>query len=189
MTNSNSIAAACNQRIEGLKKHVTAKTEILINGESSSLAQTIAIYQGSLDARSALKAARNQAEVALQEWNAAEATRSSMDAGLKQWVFAKFGPSSQEAKDMGFTPRKVGKKSVATKNGAVEQSAATREARHTMGKKQKARIKGTVVVPTAPAAPATSEAPVAQAAAASQPVVAAVPSNGAAAVAANGAAH
>ena len=154
--NSNSIAAACNQRIEGLKKHVTAKTEILINGASMSLANVLRDLPGvSLGARSALTAARNQAEVALQEWNAAEATRSSTDQALKQWVFLKFGPSSQEAKDMGYTPRKVGKPSVATKNVANQQSLATRVARHTKGKKQKASIKGTILAPTAPAEPAT----------------------------------
>lgn len=44
---------------------------------------------------------------------------------------------------------------------AIAQADATRQARHTMGKKQKAAIKGTVAPPAAapaPAAPAASPA-------------------------------
>jgi hypothetical protein len=84
-----------------------------------------------------------------------------MDPQLKQWAFAKFGASSQAAKDMGFAPRKVAKRTVETKQHAVQQSIATREARHTMGKKQRSRIKGVVVAPIAPAEPAVVEAPAA----------------------------
>ena len=60
---------------------------------------------------------------------------------------------------MGFAPAKTGTKDVATKQAAVAQMKATREARHTMGRKQKAGIKGVVLPPSAPAAPATNPAP------------------------------
>ena len=39
---------------------------------------------------------------------------------------------------------KTTKKTVATKAEAIQKTDATREARHTMGPKQKAQIKGTV---------------------------------------------
>ncbi|HEY2515741.1 MAG TPA: hypothetical protein VGI39_32955, partial [Polyangiaceae bacterium] len=101
------------------------------------------------------------------------------DPALKNWVFAKFGSTSQEAKDMGFLPRKRGVADTKAKYQATLQSEATREARHTMGKKQKQKIKGTIVVPTEPAAPATT-APAGSAPANATAQVTAAP-NGAAA--------
>ncbi|HEY2512640.1 MAG TPA: hypothetical protein VGI39_17355, partial [Polyangiaceae bacterium] len=62
--------------------------------------------------------------------------------------------------EFGFLPAKVGEKSAETKALAVQKSQATRDARGTKGKRQKEKIKGTIVVPAVPAEPAVS-APVA----------------------------
>ena len=82
--------------------------------------------------------------------------RLATDKGLKAWVVSQFGADSQEAKEFGFLPAKSTPKSAATKAQAVAKSLATRQARHTMGRKQKKGIKGTVVAPAAPAVPATT---------------------------------
>jgi hypothetical protein len=183
------IIDTASQRITGLQKHVSPKAQITIRRKSLKLAQLIATYQTLLDSRTTLNSKRAETKVAQQGYHAANAAKSALDKGLRAWVEATYGLDSQEARDMGFQPAKVGKKSVATKNEAVQQSLATREARHTMGKKQRAHIKGTVVAPTAPAEPATHEAPVAQAAVAPQTATVATPNDGAAAGAVNGAAH
>jgi hypothetical protein len=63
---------------------------------------------------------------------------------------------------------------VATKAKAVEQALATREARHTMGKKQKQSIKGVVpstAAPVATPAQVTQAPQPAQTAPAPQPVL------------------
>ena len=153
---SSKVNDSCNQRIRGLGEHIAANDPILIEGKSMTLAQVIAVYQASLDTHDALVKKRNETKVALEAWQAAEASRTATDAALKNWVFAKFGPTSQEAKDIGFLPRKKAVATTKTKYQATLQSSATREARHTMSPKAKQKIKGTTVVPTEPAAPATT---------------------------------
>ncbi len=64
---------------------------------------------------------------------------------------------------------------------AVQLSLATREARHTMGKKQKKDVKGTLVAPAAPADPASTAPP--------SPSNGIANTNGASASLLNGAAH
>src|ERR1700722_11983686 len=148
--NTTKIADTSSKRISGLTKHVSAKTGISINQESMKLSDVVAVYQATIDARTALQSQRDAAKIALQNWEEANASQSSIDKGLKSWVDVTYGLDSQEARDMGFAPRKIGTKTVATKQAAVDQAEATRAARHTMGKRQKADIKGVVVSPSAP---------------------------------------
>jgi hypothetical protein len=57
--------------------------------------------------------------------------------------------------DFGYTPRKKVVKTVATKSTAVAKSLATREARHTMGSRQKAKVKGALPATAAEGATAS----------------------------------
>jgi hypothetical protein len=61
-----------------------------------------------------------------------------------------FGKASPVLGDFGYTTKTAQKPSAAIKAVAVEKRAATRAARHTQGKRQKAKITGTppVVVPS-----------------------------------------
>ena len=86
----------------------------------------------------------------------AESARLEADTALEAWVIQEFGAGSQQALDFGFAPPKKAVRTVEEKAQAKVRAKATRAARHTMGSQQKKLIKGTVVVPTAPAAPATS---------------------------------
>jgi hypothetical protein len=139
------IVDACAQRLNALKKHVALKTEIPIDGTAYELADVIDVFQSNLDAHAEVTAARAQLKAALAKRKAIEETRRSIDDGLKAWVAGRFGANSQQAHEFGYPPRKAAKKDAETKWHAVEQSRATREARHTMGKNQRERIKGTVV--------------------------------------------
>jgi hypothetical protein len=177
--NHSAIVDTCKQRIEGLNEHVPAKTEIDVAGKSMTLAQVTSIYQATLDAQSALKSKRAAAKVAFEEWKAAEATCRSTDKALKGWVANKFGPSSQEAQDIGFPPPKATKLKTEAALLKTQRLRATREARGTMGKKERLKIKGTVPS-TAPTASAPNPAPVAQATPAPEPASTATTANGAA---------
>ena len=97
-----------------------------------------------------------------------------------------------EAHDFGYSARKVASTSAATKANAVLLNLATRKARGTMGKKEKLKIKGTLVIPTEaahapppivsppPPAPAVAPpAPVAVVAPLAPPSPAPAPTNGA----------
>jgi hypothetical protein len=145
------IVDACSQRINALKKYVTPKTEIPIDGTPYKLAEVLDVFQGSLDARAEVTAKRSQLKASLSKRKEIEDTRRAIDVGLKAWVASQFGANSQQAHEFGFPPRKAAKKDIETKWHAVEQSRATREARHTMGKNQKEKVKG-AVVQMAPAA-------------------------------------
>jgi hypothetical protein len=80
--------------------------------------------------------------------------RRAADRALKPWVVNEFGAESQQAHDFGFPPAKAPTRSVENKAEAKALAEATRKARHTMGSRQKEKVRGTIGVPTEPAAPA-----------------------------------
>jgi hypothetical protein len=170
------IVATCNQRILALNKFVTAKTPMVINGQSMKPSDLIAVYQDTLDTRSTVETQRAAYEQALQARERANTARLAIDEGLKAWVANQFGPVTQTVSEFGFSPRKARAKSAQTKADAVVKLRATRKARNTMGKRQKAGIKGTVPTPTAPAEPAIT-APAATAAASAPAVVTNAPTS------------
>ena len=150
------IVSMCNQRLIALNKFVKTKTAMTVSGKQMKLADLVAIYQASIDTRAALIPQRAAFNKALAARNSAEVTRQATDKALKAWVVNEFGADSTEAEEFGFLPPKVGAKSASTVAQAVEKSLATRKARGTGGKRQKEKIKGTVLVPAAPAEPAVT---------------------------------
>jgi hypothetical protein len=148
---------ACTKRLTALKEHVgSSKGTIAMNGEDLKVSDVVAIYQDCLDSRTELTKSRTQVKAAMAAKAKAEQARVAADKALSAWVTTKFGAGSQEALNFGFAPRKVAARTVDTMAKAAAQAKATRKARHTMGKKQRKSIKGTVVAPTAPADPATN---------------------------------
>jgi hypothetical protein len=137
--NNATVVDTCTKRLNALKEHVgNSKGTISMNGEDRKVADVIAIYQGCLDSRAALAKSRTQVKSALAAKVEAEQARIAADKALSAWVTTKFGAGSQTALDFGFAPRKAANVKVDTKAKALAQSKATRAARHTMGKKQKA---------------------------------------------------
>ena len=148
----------CAARLKALNAYVkssSAKT-ISVNGTTYKASDVIAMYQACLDARATLDTQRAQVKATQKVRAAAETQRRAADRALKPWVINQFGADSQEATDFGFPPAKKATRSVENKTNAVALSKATRAARHTMGKVQKEKIKGTIVVPAAPAEPAVT---------------------------------
>jgi hypothetical protein len=153
--NNAKIIEQSSQRLKALRKHVTAtKATMTVDGQPYKLADLIAAYQDAIDTREALIEHRAAFDKALAARDSADLTRLTIDQGLRAWVATQFGARSTQAQEFGFLPRKVGTVSVKTKSHAVDQSLATREARGTKGKREKAKIKGVVTV-AAPAVPAT----------------------------------
>jgi len=167
--NNATVVDTCTKRLNALKEYAGNKGTIPMNGQDLKISDVLAIYQGCLDSRAALAKSRTQVKASLATKTSAEQARVDADVALGAWVITKFGAGSQQALDFGFTPRKQAERTVVSKAKAAAQGLATRAARHTMGKKQKKLIKGTVIAPTAPAAPATNTP--AGASPASQPAV------------------
>ncbi|MGO9714462.1 MAG: hypothetical protein ACLQBL_36785 [Polyangiaceae bacterium] len=195
--NNAAVVDACTQRLNALKQYVTSsKATVPINGVQTKVSDLIATYQNCLTTRATLNTQRAQVKATLATRTTAEAGRRAADRALKPWVINMYGADSQQAHDFGFPPPKAPVRSAEEKADAAALALATRAARHTMGAKQRKKVKGTISVPTAPAAPAitvqaapsaastpnqtttTSATPVAPAAA-SQPTIA-TPQNGAA---------
>jgi hypothetical protein len=159
--NNDAIVNLITKRINGVQKYLkTEKVDIPVQGTLLKPASLTKLYQTSLDARAAVTAGHATYRGALKDREAAEADRLAADESLKGWVLARFGAGSVEASEFGFAPRKTPVVSAQTRAAAVVQNKATRDARGTMGKKEKLKIKGVVPTPTAPAAPAVASASV-----------------------------
>ncbi len=113
--------------------------------------------QAHVDTMTSLTAARAKAS---QLHDVDESQRTETDAILtcvRNYAAGLFGENSPEFASFGFLPKKVAQRTLESKTDAAEKVRATRVARHTMGKRQKAAIHG--VVATAPAAIAPSASP------------------------------
>jgi hypothetical protein len=158
------------QVIAGIQKYYVSLPAMSLGGTSYTPGELIGLLQKGLDAA-------KQTSTAREAWMAYVQTERNTLAGLapvlryiRAFVVAQFGDtqdSSQKLGDFGFTPRKVRSKKVKVKAAAADKVLATRKARSTLGKNQKAKIKGTAApqptqvgsTATAPATPAASPAP------------------------------
>ncbi len=149
--------------IQGTDRHLSTLTTLTFLGATYTPASLKAVFQTDIDAINAVEAAHTQwrQEVATQKTT--RATTRAVRKALKSYLLGTFGPAAVGIlQDFGFTPPKPpGKKTVASKSEALVKAAATREARHTMGKTQKKSVKGNVtgviVTPVTAAPPVAHE--------------------------------
>lgn len=133
------------RRLEAMKKHLAGrKVTIPLAGKLLTPAQVTAIFQESLDAQAAVAQKLAAYKGALTDRDAAEKRRLAADEAMKNWVLQLFGDGSVEANEFGYAARKKPEISTEDLAKAVELRRATREARGTMGKKQKRKIRGVV---------------------------------------------
>jgi hypothetical protein len=76
--------------------------------------------------------------------HAQRADMKQLLAGIRNHAEALYGELSPEFASFGFKPRKTPQRTVESKQQAAEKLRATRAARHTMGKRQRAAIHGVV---------------------------------------------
>jgi hypothetical protein len=160
----------------GLQEYLATKT-LVLNGKPVKCSDVVATLQQQVT----LQAQTAAAHKAWQEAVAAERAQYTTDVRalfvqIRMYVAAQYGVGSTEYRAMGFALPKTPQKTAVTKAQAVLQSAATRKARNTMGRKQKLAIRG--VVPSASIAPAsaTTATPASAAASTSAPNGTATPS-------------
>jgi hypothetical protein len=165
MSNINRTAQQDSARklLAGINSNLPAQTTVTLAGTqytrdtlTASVQQDIDIADAATNARKAFFNAAAMARERLQE-------RKPFYKGLQSYVENMFTDPNVIA-EFGFALRKAGTQDTTTKVAAVQKRAATRQARHTMGKNQKAGIKGNVtgvsVTPiTEPAAPVVAPAP------------------------------
>jgi|CZKU01.1.fsa_nt_gi hypothetical protein len=151
--------------IAGFIKHASGLTSMAILGATQTTKDIVATLQSRIDSARAVDTTRAAWQVAVQADRALRDKTKTFVSVVKQSLLATFAGQLDALADFGLTARHVHVATPAEKLAAAAKAKATREARHTMGSKQKAAIKGTVT----PTAPATSS-PTAPAPSPVQPV-------------------
>jgi hypothetical protein len=135
---------------------------VVVGGKRKTTATLAAEYQEHLDVEAELVALRTQLHATLTRARALRKASNANTLAVRTYAVAVLGETSVEFAALGFEPHKVGKPTIATKLVAIAKSHATREARHTLGARQKAAIHG-AVAPTPPApTPIPAPAPAAE---------------------------
>jgi hypothetical protein len=144
------------QAIAGMQKHFASTPTFVLDGAPTTPTDAIATLQGANDAIDRAAAAEKAFHDAVTAKNAAIAKGSALVGALKTLVKSQVGSTQGVLNDFGFSNPARQTPDEATKAAAVVKRAATRAARHTMGKRQKAPIKG-VVQATPGAAPTATK--------------------------------
>jgi len=142
------------QAIAGIRKHFASAPTMVLGGTPTTPNDAIATLQGSIDAIDAASASEQAFHGAVAAQHAAIAKGSGLLTDLKTLVKSQLGSSEGVLGEFGFTTPSRQTPDEATKAAAVAKRAATRAARHTLGKRQKLAVKGDVK--GADATPATS---------------------------------
>ena len=172
-------ALALNQKIsEGVDKYFSKVKSITIDGTTVTPKSLKEVLNAENVAAKAVDSSRAQYLDDVVTHRTAGVAAQNLRARLKAYILVSYGKKAVKVLgDFGMSaPKPTNNKSAATKAKAVEQSLATREARHTMGKTQKLAIKGVVPSTATAAETPSSSAPAAtpvQVAQAPEPVQAA----------------
>jgi hypothetical protein len=142
--NRSSRQTADQKLIDGFTKHGAKLATLVIGGTSYKTADVITIMQGLVNSANAVVASRATWQAAVVADSAGRTKEKAFISGVRQSLFVAFGGAIDTLADFGLTPHKA--RTALTpeeKQAAAAKGKATRAARHTMGRKQKAQIKGT----------------------------------------------
>jgi hypothetical protein len=136
------------QAIAGVKKHFASTPSLVLDGSPTTPNDVIAALQAAIDAVDAAAAAGKVFHDVTAAQHAAIAKGNAVLKALKMLVNNQLGGAEGVLGDFGFQAPKRKTPDEATKAEAVAKRAATRAARHTMGKRQKAKVKGQPPTPS-----------------------------------------
>lgn len=153
--NKNTALVLDQQNITGIDKYLASLVTLSLAGNNITPALLKAVFQGDIDATLAVDATEAELKQLRAKQKQARKAAITSRKDLKSYILGNYGATAvQMLKDFGFSePKPRGVKTVASKAQAIAQAKATRTARHTMGSKQRARIKGAPVQPPPPALP------------------------------------
>jgi hypothetical protein len=142
-TNRNTIQARDAQIIAGIGKRLQNVPTVLLSGTAYTPAQLSALFQSQLTLATNIAALRAQLTDAVQTDRVLTKQLNALAKSLKGYVENTFGNTSTALGDFGYSPTKApGPKDPVTKVVAAAKARATREARGTMGSREKEQIKG-----------------------------------------------
>ena len=141
--------------VEGLRKHFASTTTVVVRGTSYSPDELAKVLEDLANVYQAVFDAKSKAHDAILTARAASKGAGLIARAFRGLVYASFKDAGDLA-DFGLTPRKTrAPATVEQLQVAAEKRRATRAARHTLGKRQKAAIKGVVPPPTVTPSSAT----------------------------------
>jgi len=147
--------AADLKAIAGVDKYFSNVGTLTIEGAALTPTQLKAVFQAEIDTVKAADLAHAAFTGQVADAHKARAKAGDLRRALRSYILATFGPTAKQMlEEFGMKVPAPKSTPVKTKAQAVENAAATRKARHTMGSKQKQAIKGT----QAPETPATPKA-------------------------------
>ena len=161
MTGKNTDVALAKQLVAGTTKHFSTVSSLAFGNGSFTPAQVEAFLQTLIDLRTAVQGAQAVAKAKIVAEAAQAPSLRSQMAAFVAYVKATFGSSPDALADFGLKPKKTRTPlTIDQLAAAAAKRAATRAARHTMGPKEKSKVKGTITTivsqPTAPAPVAPS---------------------------------
>lgn len=150
-TSANTIATTRNKQqaallklIGGLEKHTQDLASLIIGGTTYKNADLQTALQARLNAMAPVEVAKAQWQAAVQADYAERAKTKALLAGLRQALLVVYAGSTDKLADFGLVGRKPANVTPTARVAAAQKAKATRAARHTLGKNQKAGIKGDV---------------------------------------------
>jgi hypothetical protein len=150
-TNSATRQSNYKQRVQAIQKYLSGEKSIILAGSTYTPADLMKFYEDWAALVGPVLAAHTQWKEAVVKRDTALHAVEAIDLALRDWLDGRFGRSSTVLADFGLAIAKKAKVGVKIKTQAVAKGAATRAARHTMGKRQKKAVKG-----AAPASPVAS---------------------------------
>lgn len=145
ITNRINQETADQKLIDGFTKHSATLSTLVIGGASYKTTDVITIVQGLVNSAKAVVSSKATWQAAVAADKAERAKQKTFLSGVRQSLLVAFGGSIDVLADFGLAPHKA--RTAPTpeqKQAAAAKAKATRVARHTMGKKQKAGVKGDV---------------------------------------------
>jgi hypothetical protein len=142
-TNRMQMQTADQKLIGGLTEHASTVSSLVIAGTSYTTAAMIAVLQARVATGNAVTSTRATWQAAVQGDRDKHAQTQAFVSGLLQVLHVAFAGQIEALNDFGLVPHKPQpQRTPEQKALQTKKAAATRAARHTMGPKQKAAIKG-----------------------------------------------
>ncbi|HEX4448569.1 MAG TPA: hypothetical protein VH044_17615 [Polyangiaceae bacterium] len=142
----NAEAAFVKQMIAGTQKHYpNGGASIPVDGVSYTVTALTQLMQDFVDQRDAVESAKAATKSKVATERARAPAQLVVIRGFEQVVRGSFGNAADVLADFGLAPTKVRTPMTAEQKAvAAAKRAATRSARHTMGKNQKKDVKGAI---------------------------------------------
>jgi hypothetical protein len=139
--NKNTALVIDTKVIEAVDKYLAKVTSLTVAGTSYTPTSLKAVLQTEIDAIKALDSMRAQVKQQVAATGEARVSARVLRKGLRQYILGNYGEKALSMlDDFGMAPKAKSTPTVHAKAEAVDKALATREARHTMGKKQRQLI-------------------------------------------------